>query len=393
MFTGVELLVAPVLLFAVPPEELTLQQVLKANTAAIQAIRSLHVTIEVAHNLSVPGEEKPPLEAQPTYVLVWRQDGARVRVSHMWLRGRGPKPFDVHSEDRSNGPNGLKAIYNYDPNVKPPLSESFESHANGEIDRTQMEESLTGSPRAMCYMMFEGSNLEGYVAKYPRSKLAATPAASKFGCYEITTLEEKSTLRDPDYDVHDMRIFVDPKASFWVRRIEKGPWQKSTNPGDKGTTIIEVQEFKNCGNGIFWPLRAYHRTRLPGGTSGPDIFVRHTLRSINAPLPNEDFEIHFPDWLRVHDRISGKLLIWGPDDKPRMTFASQSDYEKWYEPRAEDRDGTGGVPKRMRPMLLTAISILVGLGLLLILWQRSKRVRRLKAAAVDPDKISPPDEP
>jgi hypothetical protein len=44
--------------------------------------------------------------------------------------------------------------------------------------------------------------------------------------------------------------------------MESGPWQKSTDPGDKGITILEVQEFKDCGNGIFWPLRGYISTKL-----------------------------------------------------------------------------------------------------------------------------------
>jgi hypothetical protein len=263
------------------------------------------------------------------------------------------------------------------------LSESFASHAYGEIDRTQEEGPLSASSVGASYMAFNGVRLEEYVAKYPKSKLAATPATSKLGCYEITTWQEKPEGVGSNYDICDVRIFVDPKVGFWMRRIEKGSWQKSANPGDKGTTILDVQEFKDCGNGVFWPVRAYHNSRLPGGTIGPDILVRHIVHSINQPLTAEDFEIHFPDWLRVFDRRSDKVLLWGPDDKPRITFVSQNEYMEWYKPRAEDL-GMAGIPQRTRLTLVVGISLLVGLMVLAILWRRSRKARRLKTEPIKP---------
>lgn len=387
MFPVVGLLAAPALLSSAPQQELTLQQVLKANTAALNAIRSIHVTIEVSSNYPVPGDEHPP-EPQPTWTYEWYKDGARERVRQNLLRGQGP-----HNHDTSNGPKGYKSLQNYDPNIDPPPSESWGGRAGGVLDKTQTDNALGGPVRAMSFMSnLPGGTLEEYVAKYPSSKLAATPATSKRGCYEIITLSKKPQIAGSSYDVRDVRIFVDPKVGFWVRRIEQGPWQKSTDPGDKGTNIIDVQEFKDCGNGIFWPLRGHISTRLPGRTSGLETFVRHTLHSINQPLPEEDFEVHFPDWLRVNDRSTGQVFIWGPDDKPRMTFASQAEYIEWERPRVEDQL-EGGIPRRTRQMWLVGISILVGLMLAFILWWRSKAARRLKMVSVSPERISPPSEP
>ncbi len=319
MFPIIGPLAASALLSTPPQQELTLPQVLKANTAAVNAIRSIHVTIEVSNNLAVPGEENPPLEAQPTWTYEWYKDGARERVQRNLLRGRRP-----HNLDASNGPNGYRALHNYDPNMESPPSESSGGHAGGELDKTRTDHALGGPVRAMSFMhnLPFGHTLEEYVAKYPRSKLVATPSISKFGCYEIDTLQENPQAAGSDYDVKNVRVFVDPKVGFWVRRIETGPWQKATDPGKKGSTVTEVKEFQDCGNGVFWPLRGYIRTRLPGNSSGIDVIVRHTLHSINQPLADEDFEIRFPNWLIVNDRTTGQVFIWGPNDKPRITFSS-----------------------------------------------------------------------
>lgn len=217
------------------------------------------------------------------------------------------------------------------------------------------------------------------MVQHPESKLVATPATSKLGCYEITFVEKIpifSGSSSEKADLRNVRLFVDPKVGFWIRRIERGPSLTSTKPRDKGTFLGEVQEFKDCGNGIFWPLRIYQSTRWPNETRGLDTFIRHTLHSINQPLPEEDFEIHFPDWLIVHDGRTGQVYLWGPDDRPRMTFASQAEFEKWDRPRVEAAAEIGGVPQRNRQLWLVGISVAVGLLLLvLILWRRrSQRV-------------------
>lgn len=388
MFTALGLLTAPALLSAAPQQELTLQQVLKANTAAIQAIRSLHVTIDVSNNFSMPGEEPPP-EAQPTYSIEWYKDGERERVRQNWLRGRRPNNLDAY-----NGLKGFKALRNYDPDFKPPLSESISHPATGEIDKMQTEP-FSGSARVMSYMILVGGvDLEAYIAKYPSSKLAATPATSKLGCYEIETFQEMLAATGMREDICDLRIFVDPKVGFWIRRIERSPWQKTTDPNKKTTTITAVQEFKDCGNGIYWPQRSYTRSRLPGGTSGPDVFVHHSVHSINQPLPEKDFEIHFPDWLRVLDSSSGKVIIWGPDNKPRMEFASLADYNKWYQPRMQDPfRSMAGLSPQTRWAWLTGLSLFVGLLLSFVLWRRRNATRRLKKVSGNPEITSIPSEP
>lgn len=372
-----------ILAFKEPPHELTLREVVKANKGSINAIHSFHVTIERADNLPV-GSEPPPLQVQPSYTIDLYRDGARQRVRIIWLRGPHPNSID----DEYNGPEGFKALRNHDPDFKPVLSESIDGPARGELDNTRiMEEAFTYDARDLCYMGFLKNHrfvtLEEYVAAYPRSTLVATPTSSKLGYYEILTLEEVNTPTDKD--IRDLRVFVDPKVGFWIRRIERGPLKKSTSPGDKHTTITEVQEFKDCGQGIFWPMRATSITRLTGATAGVDSHVRYNLHLINQTVPQEDFEIHFPDWIRIYDRPARKVMIWGPENKARMTF-TPAEYEEWYMPRRPDPN-QGAISMALRKhrlILLVGIPIIVGLLLFLIFRQRNQKAGFPKNRSVSP---------
>lgn len=192
MFAVIGLLVAPSLVSAAPQHDLTLQQVAKAHGAMTNAIRSLHVSIRLSHNLTASGKELLP-DIQPVYIIEWYKDNAGQRVRQNWLRGKLPHSFDAY-----NGPKGFKALIDYDPKFTPPLSESIDGPARGDIDKTRrMEEAFMCKPRAVCYLAFpkegESVTLEEYITAFPNSELAATPATSKFGCYEIKTLEKVGT--------------------------------------------------------------------------------------------------------------------------------------------------------------------------------------------------------
>lgn len=363
-------LAVPVLLLAMYEPELTLRQVAKANTAAVNAIRSIHVTIDVDNNLPTPGDENPGQEPKLTYTIVWQKDGAWERTRLNWhRRGQVPRNYDV-----SNGPDGYRRLQNYDPKFAPPLSESIDRPAMGEMGKARPSYEIASAPRSASYInvLVGATSLEDYVAKNPSTKLAATPETSKLRCYEITTLQKIEYGPGKAPDVRDVRVFVDPAVGFWIRRIESGPLQKSTDPGEKGVGIIDVQEFKDCGNGVFWPLKGRHTTRLPGRTDGDEVIVRHRLHLINQPLPEKDFVITFPDWLRVFDNESGKVFIWGSDGKPRMTFDSPGEYSAWYRPRAVDpfvERATRQQPWRVG--WLTAVNIgVVCLLVLIVLWRR-----------------------
>ena len=75
MFLVIGLLTARGANGAEPPQELTLQQVLRANTAALKAIRSISVTVDVSSNHPVTGEKELPTEVRPYQSIDWWKDG------------------------------------------------------------------------------------------------------------------------------------------------------------------------------------------------------------------------------------------------------------------------------------------------------------------------------
>jgi hypothetical protein len=306
-----------------PGPTLTLQQVLRANTAAGSSIRSIHVTIEVDNKL--PMQDSTPTEPVPTYVKTWYKDGEEERVRTEWKRG--PQP---HNSDAYNGAKGYKWIQDYDPSFDPPLSESIARPASGEIGPTFPERSTGLDPRGHCWWLYDLRGklvtLEEFAGAVSGSRLRATPATSPAGCYEIL-------VPAPE---RDMVFFVDPAAGFWIRRVEGGPEKEGPGAGNKASYVAEVEEFTDCGNGIFFPRRAATTTILADGQAKPFMRFRYTVHSLNQPLPPEDFQVKFVDWLRVLDRGSGEYHVWGPDDKPRLSFANQKKYLEWYRPVHDD---------------------------------------------------------
>ena len=77
--------------------------------------------------------------------------------------------------------------------------------------------------------------------------------------------------------------------------------------------------------------------------------------------------------------VLAKSSFRGPDDKPRMTFASRAEFNEWDKPRVMAQMETG-IPRGFRWIWLTGISILIGLMLGFIVWRRSKTAHRPKMA-------------
>jgi hypothetical protein len=306
-----------------PSPPLSLQQVLRANTAAGSSIRSIHVTIEVANRFPMP--DSAPTEPVLTYVETWYKDGEEERLRTEWKRG--PQP---HNSDAYNGGKGYRWIQDYDPNFDPPLSESVARPAMGEMGSTFLEKPMNLDPRGHCWWMYELRGklltLEEYAGAVTGSRLTATPATSAKGCYEVFVPAAE----------RDMVFFVDPAAGFWIRRVEGGPVKEGPGAGAKHTFVSEVEEFTDCGNGIHFPLRADSTTIMPDGEAKPLLRLRFTVHSVNQPIPAEAFKIKFVEWLRVLDRRTGEYHVWGPGDEPKLSFANQKKYLEWYRPVHDD---------------------------------------------------------
>ena len=134
-----------------------------------------------------------------------------------------------------------------------------------------------------------------------------------------------------------------------------------------GCHSMEVKEFQPCGNGVFFPKRTEYRKQIGVEQISADpsdclTFVATKL-SVNSPLAGDPFDFRFPAGLEVGERDKNnrmgegeKVYIWGADNKPAQTFASERDYlmlqyarhfeemraKGGEESRLEEAEGSGG---------------------------------------------------
>jgi hypothetical protein len=96
--------------------------------------------------------------------------------------------------------------------------------------------------------------------------------------------------------------------------------------------------------------------------------------SCNRPLPSDAFAVRFPDWLRVLDEHDGKIYVWGPEGKPRLTFATKGEYQEWWMPRLAKAEGMVGTRSRLTWPVLVGVNLVVVVAIVFALVRRRYRV-------------------
>jgi hypothetical protein len=277
--------------------------------------------------------------------------------------------------DNYNGPKGFRSLKSFDPDRPPPDGLEALSPTTGIIAPKGADNSALGiNPKRYLLVEFmaEGKDdlsLEDYLRTCRRVELRATPSTSPRHCYEIAAEEAQWS----------QTISVDPRANFMVRRLERRP--NSSNKSVAGFAISEVVEFQDTGGGVFLPTKIVDRIKFPNGIRVTRLDSK--VLSVNQPLPDDAFEIKFSDGLFVIDSLAGKFHVWGPDDKPRMTFETAADYQKWAMPgfiaaelefKRRQAEATGGFGRRAVVLgSVTACAVLT-VGALLF-WLRARRAR------------------
>jgi hypothetical protein len=302
---------------------MSLDEVVKANTASVAGIQSLVVRVQASR--STPGESPDVLK--PLNEYLYRKQGEAERMTYQLLNL--PKNPNLEKNDRpgysdaSNRPSGFLEIDGYDPKSPAELGEYSLSRAYGILAPRKTEESpFRAKPKWDLLMtVFKAPDyysLQDFVTAHPTAKLISTPANSPRRCYEIEVTWPEGWRR----------ISIDPAANFMIRREESGL------PGmsDQESSTVEVESFQDCGDGAFIPTRIVSKGQLGAGKT-VKMLIECKVVSCNTPIPPEDLQAHFPDWLVVMDQKSGKVHYWGPDDKPRLTFDSLAEHRKWWIPR------------------------------------------------------------
>ena len=302
---------------------MTLDEVVKANAASIAGINSL--VVRVKQSRSISGGAVEPLKPIDEYQY-WKQ-GEEERMTFEYLgRPVVPNPENKDNQaysDASNGPSGFREITGCDPRSPPKLGEYSLSGAQGILEdrKTTVQPFRTRPDYDLLMTVFTAPDylsLRDLVEAHPSSKLIATPANSPRHCYEV----------EVSWSEGWRRVSVDPAVNFMIRREEYG----LSGTANAQPSFVEAESFRDCGDGAFIPTRILAKARMENGKE-LRLLTEVEVVSCNTPIPPEELQVVFPDWLIVVDRKTGKTHNWGPEDKPRQTFDSVEEHRKWLEPR------------------------------------------------------------
>jgi hypothetical protein len=313
------MLAASAALLAYPeqPPAMTLDEIIAANAATAANIRSIVVKVK-RHQTKASLLSGGELELGSVYTYRKQADRERLTTNNVIVpkRSNGDSPGYM---DQSSGPDGLKAMIGYDPSDPPSLGEFSPSKAAAHISPRKtigrsVEADLLLGVRLVPKVFAPAELVKGATS----ATILAGPADSPRHCYEVE-------VRRPEMDY---RISFDPAANYMIRRVEYVPTPAS-KPHVK--ILIEAVAFKDWGDGVFLPTEIRSQMTENGHTMHSR--VEFEVASCNRPIPEEEFNITFPDWLLVVDGLAGKIHRWGPDERPRLTFDNADAYQRWWQPR------------------------------------------------------------
>jgi beta-lactamase regulating signal transducer with metallopeptidase domain/tetratricopeptide (TPR) repeat protein len=331
----------------------TLAEIAKANDAAWAAIRSFDVEFTRTDQQTERTLSETRLR-QTESTGRWLKDGNRERL-------RQNSTVTCQAEGQKAPIQG----FCYD-----------EYYLDGATVRHVQERARKGSDRGMLSIVDPKprDDLVGYIYKGPR-------AAARGDC----TISEPEVLRyfrcrydDPPLTLAEIidawkvtlkgKTTTAAKETLWRLRAERPVENSPQTAGtyidfyvnaDKGFLVQkavayvtgeylidnkslsgchsrEVKEFQSCAGGVFFPKRVEYRKQIGVEQISADpsdclTFVATKL-SVNVPLAGDAFDFRFPAGLAVGERDKNngsdgeKVYIWGPDNKPARTFASETEY-------------------------------------------------------------------
>lgn len=311
------------------PQEV--DRIVRAHEATIAAIHSMHVRVKsFAKKPNLFGEGA---EAQNSEYDWYFDDNENERIRSKNLNEPRTSDGDEPGiKDIANMRSEFRALLGMDPERPPPLGEASMTKAHGVMARRQSGVMALGQvPRIHCLWQIDVGEDDLSLAEACKAAKAVDlvhlPSSSPSGCYELRLDYPKLGLV-----VH---CWLDPKAGLLLRRVDQDLAAKRDRKAIHNT--LEVTGFESYGLGAYFPEGV--KGRLTEGGRTMSYRYEFEVTSINKPLPPDTFTIRFPDGLHVVDSASGKIHIWGPDDKPRRTFNSSKEFDEWFTPRFVEAKG------------------------------------------------------
>jgi hypothetical protein len=347
------------------PPSPEVERIIRANEAAIAAIQSL--VVRVRYFQPRPGAPPgSPLEVSEEYTYTMDGPRARLAIDAKFTPRRPDAPPGENPgySDTVVDDEGSRAIHGYNPADPPALGEFSSSRAVGFLGRPRSGQQRAFSPDPRVHLLMrilpskDSASLAELAATATATRLIADPSRSPRRCYELR-------IERPDMN---LLVSVDPAVNFMIRRVEFLPTPRS-KPAISG--FVEADSFQDCGDGAFLPTRLH--SEIVGEGSTWRGATECEVVSCNQPLPVDAFTLKFPDWLTVFDEPRGQIHVWGPDDRPRLTFANAEEFHKWWVPRHAQAEAAQPrhTPFSWATVILTSLLGSAALFYIVRRWSRS----------------------
>jgi len=335
------------------PGSREVDRIIRAHEATITAIRTIHVQVKsFAKKPTLRGEGAEKQNSQYDWYFDDKDD-ERIRSKDL-TQPRTRDGDEPGLKDIANVKNQFRALLKMDPERPPPLGEFSMSKAQGVMAPRQSGVMALGQvPRIHCLWGIDVGEEDLSLAKACKAaqtvKLLRVPSQSPSGCYELR-------LDYPNLGLV-VHCWLDPKAGLLLRRVDHDLAAKRDRKATSNT--LEVMGFESYGLGTYFPKEV--NGRLTEGGRAMTYRYEFEVKSINQPLPPDTFAVKFPDWLHIVNSGTGKIHIWGADDKPRQTFNTTKEFNDWFTPRFVEANGLNRTSLSGRllswPVLASALAI------------------------------------
>lgn len=315
------LLVALAITACAQPPTKALEEALSLHDAQIAQIQSMRAEIEV-WDLANPKDREISLH----FKARWAYSKDNERLSWTDFREADSQGRKLgHVYDTANGTLGFRSMHQSNPS-RPKPTASDEAGIIASMG-PRKEASNVGSIVPLNLMLLRFAYFDRDAKRSRNASLGEIARLAK-SVEVVSETKEAVVLRF----THDLTSAVVRRPVSVEFTFEKA-MDYSVTEIVTGATVERVTAWQNVDG-----LRFAKEIQRVDKATGKLIYrAIVNVTEVNKPIPNADFTEIFSEWTRVRQEPEGLIHIWGPDGRPKRTFATLDEYKKWKEEQLLDR--------------------------------------------------------
>jgi len=282
-----------------------------------QILKSVHsVKAQISRELTFLADGDGKETGKNSISYIWFKEGRKVRMRYRYYSADFKEKKEYNKvEDTVNTAAGFKTVYFNSPEFPQRVDESSVTSGSGVLG-PEMPEERAFVPTPLVDMLFQISYvnncrtlLEAANAN-PKARVAPVQEGNK------RYFEVKFRLNDKDQHT----LLLDPEAHYLIRKHEAIT--------DEGVGHSEVSEYGRLGHFVYPAIiRGDFESRKTKAKLHS--ITKCKVLTVNQPLEPGSFDVHFPPGLLVTDKRTRRAMIWGEDDKPKIVFNNDQEYQDW----------------------------------------------------------------